>query len=103
MKNVAKILAAMVIVAACGCIDATTLIKVDKDGSGKIYETVYLAGQRAAMRAWGAQGGQAPSRVDETKLKAAASKFGTGVTFESAKEVSRAGAKVSKPSTRSRT
>lgn len=90
MRNVMKVLAVAAVVTACGCIDATTLVKVNKDGSGQIVETIYMSAQMSAMMAMGAaQGGQPPSLLDEAKLKSAASKFGSAVTFESAKEVSR--------------
>lgn len=96
-------MACLLAMAVCaGCIDATTIVNVNKDGSGVIIEAVYfgkgfqqMMGQMAAQM--GGQPGQPavaggadkpfkpPLKIEEYKSKAA--KMGEGVKFLSAKEV----------------
>jgi len=80
-----------------GCIDATTLVTVKKDGSGTIEESVYISKVVEQMlnemtAAMGGKTASAPktSKIDENKLKAKAAKMGEGVRFVSATEEKKA-------------
>jgi len=88
---------ALVGVLCSGCIDATTLVTVKKDGSGTIEESVYISKAVEQMlkemtAAMGGETASAPktSQIDESKLKAKAAKMGAGVRFVSANEVKKA-------------
>lgn len=79
-----------------GCIDATTLVTVKKDGSGMIVETVFLGKAIQEMMkgmAGAVEGGGnisvAGSTINEQEYKTKAGKMGEGVVFVSARELSR--------------
>lgn len=88
----------MLVGALCsGCIDATTLVTVKKDGSGTIEESVFIskAVEQMLKEMTAAMGGKtesAPeiSKIDEKKLTAKAAKMGEGVRFISAKQEKKA-------------
>jgi hypothetical protein len=94
------------VVILSGCIDATTVVKVNKDGSGVIVEAVYFGKAFQMMQQMGAQmgaqmagQGAAPAAPAENKpfkppleiekYKSKVATMGEGVTFVSAKEVTR--------------
>lgn len=78
-----------------GCIDATSLIALNPDGSGTLTETMYLgqAAQNMAMMMGGKGGGQAKNPLDKpldlAKYRQRAKMLGKGVTFLDAKKVAR--------------
>jgi hypothetical protein len=82
-----------------GCIDATTLLFVKKDGSGLVVETVYMGKaleqmmQQMAAGFGGETAKQAGPKelpLEIEKYKAKAKKMGEGVKFVSAKRVTKA-------------
>jgi hypothetical protein len=86
-------LTVVALLAASGCMEMTTEVEVQQDGSGTITETMYMSQQMMAMMSGmgGEQGG--PKLVDRAKLEARAKKMGEGVTLEEAKEVEKDGRK----------
>jgi hypothetical protein len=95
MSRKSRVAALLVIlVFGCGCMDVTTTITVNKDGSGTITETMYMGAmmQQMMTQMMGGMGGggNAPppeQPIDVAKYKAKAGKMGNGVTFVSAKKV----------------
>jgi hypothetical protein len=77
-----------------GCFDSAILVKVNKDGSGTVEETVLLSNSfTEMMKSFGADmgeegdGGQEQNLVDEEKLRAKAASMGPGVELVSAEPV----------------
>jgi hypothetical protein len=82
---------AALLVALLGCFDSTILIKVNKDGSGTVEETVILSNAFTEMMKSFAgdmgEEGEEPEEqdlVDEQKLRAKAASMGPGVELVSA-------------------
>lgn len=99
MKKIVAIAAMLACVAVfTGCIDATSVVAVKKDGSGTITETVYLGAammgmMNAAAMGMGGADGAPPSpfaNVNEMELKEKAEKLGEGVSYNSHKTVKKA-------------
>jgi hypothetical protein len=72
-----------------GCLNSTTLINVDADGSGTIEQTLLMSKQAKAQLqqmsgAFGQGGGKPFTLFDEEALRNAATQLGEGVTFVSA-------------------
>ena len=85
----------LVCLLAMGCIQSSTVIKVEPDGSGTVEETMMMnkevLQQMKAMMAFGQQEGQDASELDffkEDELKAKASEMGEGVTYVSSEKLS---------------
>jgi hypothetical protein len=76
-----------VVLATIGCIQSERLIKINGDGSGTIVDTVKLGDQAKGMLAGMEQMDKTPAAEKkakkDAKLKAAAAKMGTGVSFVS--------------------
>jgi hypothetical protein len=95
MKTLRYLLvAALGVFGLTGCLQDEKIVKLKPDGSGTIEETVTMSKETVAMmEGMAGMGGEAkkdakkPYEPDEAKLKAAAEKMGTGVTFVSAKPV----------------
>jgi hypothetical protein len=88
-----RLLAALaVLLALTGCIDTTTTISVKPDGSGTIEKTIVLSRHLAElMISMGTKGDAASieqGMLNESTLKAAAARMGSGVTFVSARKTS---------------
>ena len=95
LKHLAALTAAACLtLAGTGCIDSTTTVSVNPDGSGEIIQELTMSAQTIAMMqgfGGGAGGGPAlPSIYDEAKFKAMVPDFGAGVTFKSGKELVKA-------------
>ena len=90
---------ALVAFALSGCIDSTTMVILNKDGSGNIIETTYMSAQAAGMMGgmggmMGGMGGgdanaNANPMMDKEKAEAKAATLGEGVSFVSMKPVSK--------------
>lgn len=87
--------AATLCLAAAGCVDHTTLIILDRDGSGQIAETTYMAFDPMSMMG-GDSGGGGNEKADISmpapdakKLQAKAATLGEGVSFVSVTPVSK--------------
>jgi hypothetical protein len=86
---------AAVALCASGCLTAVTSIKVGPNGSGTIEQTLSMSAAAAAQMAslakgFGGEDGKAsaePEFFSEAEMKAAATKFGSGVTFVSSKPI----------------
>ena len=77
------------IILAAGCIDHSTLISLERDGSGQIVQTTYMSAMAASMMAgMGGEAGVDPL-VDEQQARAKAATFGEGVRFVSVSPVSK--------------
>ena len=85
--------------ATSGCIDSTSIVELQADGSGRVVETVYMSaaamGMMGGMMAgMGGEGGaiQAPANpmMDKEKAAAKAAEMGEGVALVSIKEVKKA-------------
>jgi hypothetical protein len=83
-----------------GCMDVTTVVTVDPAGTGTVVETLYMskaaqemmAGMMGAMGGGQDDGAPAPAPKlleDESKYKAKAAAMGEGVTFVSARELTK--------------
>lgn len=78
-----------------GCIDATTVVSVKKDGSGSVFDVVFVGKglQQMFQQMSTAMGGEAAASqsanplIDIKKYKAQAATMGEGVRFISAKEL----------------
>ena len=78
-----------------GCIDATTVVSVKKDGSGSVFDVVFIGKglQQMIQQMSTAMGGEAAADqsanplMDIEKYKAQAATMGDGVRFISAKEL----------------
>jgi hypothetical protein len=78
-----------------GCIDATTVVSVKKDGSGSVFDIVFIGKglQQMFQQMSTAMGGEAAASqlanplIDIKKYKAQAATMGEGVRFISAKEL----------------
>ncbi len=73
---------------ATGCIDHSTLISLERDGSGQIVQTTYMSAMAASMMA-GMGGEGVDSLVDEQQARAKTATFGKGVRFVSVSPVSK--------------
>jgi hypothetical protein len=99
-----RVLAVMAVIigllATSGCIDETTTIVLNKDGSGTIYKTTYMSaaamgmmgGMTAGFAGMSPDGDTAPRKpanplMDEDGAKKDAADYGPGVTFASIQEV----------------
>src|SRR6266498_593522 len=97
MKKTAILLALLILP---GCFQVDTVIKVNRDGSGTIEETMLvskklLAQMNEMMQGFAGQEGnkgnnkaQPPDIYDPAKLKAKAVEMGSGVTYTSGEKVS---------------
>ncbi|QQS35551.1 MAG: hypothetical protein IPM56_15065 [Ignavibacteriales bacterium] len=79
-----------------GCLEVNTLVKVNKDGSGTVEETLLFSSEVVQMIKQFAEsmpdsGTQKFSIMDEAKIKESALKMGEGVKFVSAKPLKKAG------------
>ncbi len=94
VRSLMRVICAVgVITSATGCIDASTNIIVNKDGSGRIVETVYISKQfEQTMKQMMAGSGatQSPLNFDKKDARQKATELGQGVKFVSHKKVSRA-------------
>lgn len=82
MKSPLKFLGAAVLaLLTASCFEQESTIRVNKDGSGTITQTMLLSAEMVAMAA---QGGEDPSvkMADKEKAAEAAAKMGEGVTVE---------------------
>lgn len=85
------------VVVLTGCIEATTMVYVTKDGSGSIVETVYLgaAAQQMMQQMTAGMGGEGGAQMessmplDAEACKAKARKMGEGVRFVSVEEATK--------------
>ncbi len=87
------------LLAAGGCIDTTTMVFLNSDGSGHIVETTLMSGQAAAMMGgmMAGMGGNDGAEVevsggpvpDEDEARERAAALGEGVSLVSVKEMSR--------------
>ncbi len=84
MKNMVKIVLFMTcsIFILSGCFSISTIIKVNKDGSGILEETLMMK----KMNMFGSQS-EGNSIYDEEQLKLDASKYGENVRFKSSKQI----------------
>jgi hypothetical protein len=99
MKKIALSVALVGMLAASGCIDATSVVELKPDGSGRVVETIYMSaaamgmmgGMMAGMGGEGMQV-QAPANpmMDKAKATEKAGQMGEGVAFVSIKEVTKA-------------
>lgn len=91
IKNALKLAAALALLTTAGCIDVSTVVKVQKDGTGQIVQTVFLSpaltGMMGMAQAMGDEKAEPPSLLNEDELRGKAAEMGEGVTYESAKEV----------------
>lgn len=86
-------MALIVVLAAsvlCGCIDATTTVVVNPDGSGSVVQTTYMNPAVLAMMQ-GMGGGMGAPKLAQTpeQYAALAQRMGTGVSFQEVKELTR--------------
>lgn len=95
MKYFKVLIGISILTCLIGCIDTETVIKVKKDGSGTLEETVLLSNAVSEMMQSMASsfGGDTTGAnkeefnlLDEDKLKESAKKMGEGVSFVSAEE-----------------
>jgi len=99
-RKISSLVCAAAMIVMAGCIDATTVLKVKKDGSGVIVESVYFGKGFIKMMEqmtaqMGAAMGGAPSTANKPfdppleveKYKSKASLMGEGVTYQSSKKV----------------
>lgn len=85
------------VLAGSGCIDATSVVELKADGSGRVVETVYLSaaalGMMGGMAAGMGEGAEvsvsANPLMDEDQARGKAGKMGEGVTFSSITEVTK--------------
>lgn len=75
-----------------GCIDASTTVFVNKDGSGRVVETIYLTKQFEQMMQQmalhsGDQSAGGAIEINEAEAEKKASKMGKGVRLVSVKEI----------------
>ncbi len=91
IKNALKLMGVVAVLATTGCFDVSTVVKVRKDGSGQIVQTVFLSpaltGMMGMAQAMGEEAATPPSLLDEDELRSKAQEMGVGVTYESGKEV----------------
>ena len=97
-KLLISLLIFSVVLAIAGCIDVKTKIKVNKDGSGTIEETMLMSSEMVQMMKQFMSGFGADSTntqefnlYNEEELKNKASDYGEGVQFLSGKELKRDG------------
>lgn len=97
MKALGRWLGVLVVVfSLTGCIESKILVKVNKDGSGKIVETFLMSKEilqmMAGLSSFGEEGEQTepeiPDLLDMDKLKEKTGAMGEGVTLASAEKVS---------------
>ena len=96
MKSPLRFLGALVLALfASSCIEQDNVIRVNKDGSGTITQTMLLSAEVLAMAA---QGGGDPTAdmADKEKAASLAAKMGEGVTVESVEPYEKDGRKGAK-------
>ena len=95
MKHALQLSCILMLFVVTGCIDATTVVSVNKDGSGSVYEVAFFgkAIDQMIQQMTAAFGGQtvdsqlSTSFVDIENCKAKAAQLGEGVRFVFAKEL----------------
>ncbi len=81
--------AALLALFTSSCLEHSSTIRLNKDGSGTITEETVLSAEASAMMA--AQGGAGPNFADAKKADAAAGKMGAGVTVEKVEKIDKDG------------
>lgn len=85
------IIAALLVLFLTGCVDTQTIVKVNRDGSGTIEETVIISmGFLELMQGMSGEASDATKDfniLDKDKLKEKASQIGEGVTLVSAENI----------------
>lgn len=81
--------AALLALFTSSCLEHTSTIRLNKDGSGTITEETVFSAEASAMMA--AQGGAGPDFADAKKADAAAAKMGAGVTVEKVEKIDKDG------------
>ncbi|MBW1671789.1 MAG: hypothetical protein JRJ43_09025 [Deltaproteobacteria bacterium] len=95
ISHVLRLTCVLALLLTSGCIDATTVVSVKKDGSGSVFDVVFIGKglQQMFQQMSAAMGGEAAasqsanSLIDIKKYKAQAATMGEGVRFISAKEL----------------
>lgn len=95
ISHVLRLTCVLALLLTSGCIDATTVVSVKKDGSGSVFDVVFIGSglQQMFQQMSAAMGGEAAaiqsanSLIDIKKYKAQAATMGEGVKFISAKEL----------------
>ena len=99
MRKIALSMLMAGMLATFGCVDATSVVELQPDGSGRIVETVYLSAAAMGMMGgmMGGMGGEGAQMtvpenplLDEAKAMDKAGQMGEGVEFVSIKEVKKA-------------
>lgn len=97
MKKLFLLALTAAVLATTGCIDTTTMVSVNRDGSGHVAEITYMSAQALGMMG-GMMGGlgdgagadaDANPLMDEDQARAKAAQLGEGVTFVSIKELTK--------------
>ncbi len=95
-KLIGSVVVISVMLFLSGCLDVTTVVEVKKDGAGRIIETVYMSGaMMGMMKTMAGLGGDDFSPdgpfddIDEEQYKEDAAEKGEGVSFVSAKKVTK--------------
>jgi hypothetical protein len=87
MRRLRLSLTLLAAIGLAGCFQSSTIINVNADGSGTIYERMLLTGaalaQLRAFAALGGGGGQDVNPITEDQARAAATSMGSGVTYVS--------------------
>lgn len=81
--------AALLALFTSSCLEHSSTIRLNKDGSGTITEETVFSAEASAMMA--AQGGAGPNFADAKKADAAAGKMGAGVTVEKVEKIDKDG------------
>lgn len=97
MKKMVLSVMLAVLLAGSGCIDATSVVELKPDGSGRIVETIYLSaaamGMMGGMAAGMGEGAEvsvnANPLMNEDQARGKVAKMGEGVTFRSITEVTK--------------
>lgn len=85
MRSIRVLLALVSSIALSGCINSTTLIKVNADGSGTVEQTTLMnVASLKSMMPGMEKSGQAPNIVNKADLERTASRMGKGVRLLSA-------------------
>lgn len=96
MKKILQLAAAAVLTLfASSCIEHTSTIRLNKDGSGTITEETLLSAEVTAMIAQMGEGAEDPAEkmADPKKAAAAAKKMGEGVSVEKVQKIDKDGRK----------
>ena len=85
MRSIRVLLALVSSIGLAGCINSTTLIKVNADGSGTVEQTTLMnVASLKAMMPGVAQNGQGPNVLNKADLERTAARMGKGVRLLSA-------------------